>query len=189
MTVGELRRLLAGRAEDVAPRLLGMVVSSAVGGSETSVRLTEVEAYAPDDPASHSFGGPTPRNRSMFRPPGTLYVYHSYGLHWCANVVTGPAGEGAAVLLRAGEPLTGTAIMARRRGRTDHLADGPGKLCAALGLTGEHDGLDLLGPAGPVRLRPGRPPKRWEATPRVGISRATERLWRFVATGPGAERE
>jgi DNA-3-methyladenine glycosylase len=189
MRAGELRELLAGPAEEVAPRLLGMVLAATTEGVTTAVRLTEVEAYTPDDPASHSFAGLTPRNRSMFRRPGTLYVYRSYGIHWCANVVTGPEGQGAAVLLRAGEPVTGTSVMARRRDRADHLTDGPGRLCRALAVTGDHDGLDLLSRASPVRLRPGRPAPGWTATPRVGISRAAHLPWRFVEAGPPAGGE
>ena len=177
------RSLLEGQAHDVAPRLLGCVLTSRIGGDETAVTLTEVEAYEPDDPASHSHRGPTPRNRSMFRGPGTLYVYRSYGVHWCANVVTGPPGIGAAVLIRSGLPLRGEDLMRRRRGRASDLCSGPGKLCQALGITGAHDGVDLL--AGhDVELVPGRSVE-WHATPRIGISRATEHPWRFVADDLG----
>ncbi len=180
MTPDELRTLLSGPAPEVAPRLLGMRLRSEVGGVRTEVRLDEVEAYTEDDPASHAFRGPTDRNRAMFGPAGRLYVYRSYGVHWCANVVTGPEGSGQAVLLRGGQVVDGRPEVIRRRRRADHLADGPGKLCQALGITGEHDGLDLLD-EGPIRLLPGRPATSYLATPRIGISRATEVRWRFVA--------
>jgi DNA-3-methyladenine glycosylase len=147
------------------------------------VVISEVEAYAPDDPASHSFRGETSRNTSMFGPAGTLYVYRSYGIHWCANVVTGDRGDGAAVLIRAGVPVQGIPTMVARRGRGDHLADGPGKLCQALGISGEHDGLVLDG-HGPIRLEPGDRSVAFTATPRIGITRAVELPWRFLATGP-----
>lgn len=116
----------------------------------------------------------------MFGPAGRLYVYLSYGMHWCANVVVGPEGDASAVLLRGGTPVRGRSVMERRRGRSDHLTDGPGKLCQALGIDGSFDGESLDGPR--VWLEPGEPPAGWEATPRVGISKATEKLWRFVAT-------
>ncbi len=180
MTVEELRTLLSGPAPEVAPHLLGMRLRSEVGAVVTEVVLTEVEAYTEDDPASHSYRGRTDRNRTMFGRAGILYVYRSYGIHWCANVVTGPEGSGQAVLLRGGKVAEGRAEVVRRRGRSDHLTDGPGKLCQALGITGEHDGEDLLG-EGPIRLLPGRPAASYLATPRVGISRATEVRWRFVA--------
>lgn len=174
--------ILGGRAVDVAPRLLGWIIRTVVDGEPTALRLLEVEAYGgADDPASHAHRGLTARNRSMFSSPGTLYVYRSYGVHWCANVVIGAEGEGSAVLLRAGEPVEGEAVMRRRRGRPDHLADGPGKLTQALGITGVHDATSLRD--GPVRLLPDElpPGTRVEATPRVGITRAVELPWRFVA--------
>jgi DNA-3-methyladenine glycosylase len=115
----------------------------------------------------------------MFGPPGTLYVYRSYGVHWCANVVAGAEGTGRAVLLRGGEPLEGKVVMQQRRGRTDQLTDGPGKLSQALGIDGSHDGLSLTD--GPIRLLPRLiDVPSIVATPRVGISKAKERLWRFV---------
>ncbi len=171
-----LRRLLGGCAPEVAPLVLGMRLENVADG--TSLIVTEVEAYTEDDPASHSFGGPTRRNRSMFADPGTLYVYRSYGIHWCANVVTGPAGAGEAVLLRGGLPERGIEVMKSRRGRADHLTDGPGKLCQAMAIDGDHDGTDLLG--GPFRLTIGVNYGA-EATTRVGITAGTDRLWRFVA--------
>jgi DNA-3-methyladenine glycosylase len=174
-----LEGLLAGTAVEVAPRLLGHRVTTRFGGVETAVVLTEVEAYEPDDEASHSFRGRTPANASMFGAPGTLYVYRSYGLHWCMNVTVGPEGTGAAVLLRGGRPVAGTAEMVRRRGRTDHLSDGPGKLAQALGVDGSADGSTVLD--GPVRLGGASEAGGVvEATPRIGITKAVERPWRFV---------
>lgn len=171
----------------VARDLLGRVlVRRLPDGRRLAVRLVEVEAYAPDDPASHSYRGPTERNRTMFGPPGRLYVYFTYGMHHCLNVVTGPAGVGAAVLLRAGEPLEGLEAMAERRGTRDPrlLCSGPGRLAQALGLTREHDGADLV--RGPdVRLLEGEPvlDERVVATTRVGINHGTERPWRFLVAG------
>ncbi|MDX1450498.1 MAG: DNA-3-methyladenine glycosylase, partial [Acidimicrobiia bacterium] len=138
----ELDRLVELDVVDAARRLVGATITTIRRGNRTSVMLTEAEAYHPDEPASHSHRGPTARNAPMFGPPGRLYVYRSYGIHWCANVVTRPVGS--AVLLRAGEPREGLDVMAVRRGRGDHLADGPGKLTQALGIDGEDDGHDLL---------------------------------------------
>ncbi len=166
-------------AADVAPGLLGSILTSMIGGEHTAIRVVEVEAYQPDDPASHSFGGKTRRNASMFGPPGRLYVYRSYGIHWCANVVTSPEGVGAAVLLRAGIPIVGIDVMRRRRGREADLVNGPGKLTQALGITGLHDGADLTGDL--LRLELDDRPCRYETTRRIGISKATSTPWRFVA--------
>lgn len=173
--------LFTGPVEDVARRLLGWRLHSKTGRMVTAVMLTEVEAYGgPDDLASHASRGPTARNASMFGPAGTLYVYRSYGIHWCANVVTGPVGHGEAVLMRGAIPLEGVSIMEQRRGRVDQLVDGPGKLCQALGITGDHDGTSLLD--GPIRLLPPAESAAREvlATPRIGITKSTDRLWRFT---------
>ena len=179
--------VLNGDVLDIAPRLLGMRLRSEAAGAVTEVVLTEVEAYVGDlDPASHAYRGRTARNGSMFERPGTLYVYRSYGLHWCLNIVVGPVGVPHAVLVRAGVPTSGAETMAIRRGRTDHLADGPGKLAQALGITGDHDGTSVLGGpgTGPLTLLEGPGPSGPVlATPRVGISKAVDRPWRFVATG------
>lgn len=165
--------------------LLGRRLVSFVGGFRCEVLLTEVEAYGGgDDPASHAHRGRTARNASMFGPPGTLYVYRSYGVHWCLNVVTGPEGEPSAILLRGGIPLAGESVMRRRRGRLDHLTDGPGKLAQACGVSGEHDGMSLLG-GGEVEVV-GTPVVEGSvvAGPRVGVSRAADRPWRFVVAAP-----
>lgn len=172
--------MLVGRPDEIAPRLLGWQLKTRFGGQETAVRLTEVEAYGgSDDPASHAYRGRTGRNATMFLGAGHLYVYLSYGIHTPLNVVTGQVGEPGAVLLRAGEPIDGIPTMVARRGRTDHLADGPGKLATALGLGLGNDGDWLFDDV--ISLTPAEPPCHIEVTPRVGITRAVDRPWRFVA--------
>jgi DNA-3-methyladenine glycosylase len=171
------RSFLARDALVVAPELLNKVL---VAGP-CAGRIVEVEAYRSDEPAAHSYRGPTPRTAVMFGPAGRLYVYLSYGIHYCANVVTGADGDGQAVLLRALTPLRGIETMAtRRRGRTP-LADGPGKLCQALALDRAHTGTDLCA-GGDIRLvDDGTPPPAVVVTtPRVGITKAVELPWRFV---------
>jgi DNA-3-methyladenine glycosylase len=163
----------------VAPDLLGTVLVVERGGVLVAGRIIETEAYTADDPASHSFRARTPRNEVMFGPAGHLYVYRSYGIHWCANVVTGAEGDGQAVLLRAVDPVEGADEMLRRRGRRP-LADGPGKLCQAFGLDGDDDGTDLCG-QGPIRiLDDGVAPSLLPvAGPRIGITKAINTPWRF----------
>lgn len=177
----DLRAVLGLSSDEAAPRLLGVHLVSEVGGVRTSVRLTEVEAYGQDDPASHSFRGPTPRTEPMFGRPGLLYVYRSYGVHWCANVSTSAEGTGAAVLFRGGDALNGAETMTTRRGGRFDLANGPGKLCQALAIDGSMSGLDLLDPSSPVRLEQGDPPAEVVTTARIGITRAVDTPWRFVA--------
>jgi DNA-3-methyladenine glycosylase len=172
-------------ADEAAPRLLGWRLVSKVDGQHAEIALTEVEAYRSDDPASHSYGGPRGRNVIMFERPGLLYVYRSYGIHWCANVVCGGIGVGSAVLFRSGRPVTGEETMERRRGRATSLTTGPGNLCKALGIDGSHNGLDLLDPTSPIRLLPGPPPANIEITRRIGITKAVETPWRFVAINGG----
>lgn len=172
---------LSGSVEQVASRLLGHCLVTDFG-TRTVIEIDEVEAYGgADDPASHAYRGRTARNISMFGPAGTLYVYLSYGVHWCANIATGSAGVGQAVLIRGGRVLEGLDTVIRRRGRTDHLADGPGKLTQALGITGDHDGTSVFG--GPIRLEPGPlpDPAAIRATPRIGITKEVDRPWRFTA--------
>ncbi|WP_068115027.1 DNA-3-methyladenine glycosylase [Nocardioides dokdonensis] len=179
-TSPELLPLLAGDAEQVAPLLLGAVLRH----GDVAVRLTEVEAYAgQDDPGSHAYRGPTPRTEVMFGPAGRLYTYFSYGMHVCANVVVGPEGRAAAVLLRAGEVVEGVELARSRRPRSSErdLARGPARLCQALGIGLEHGGGDLV--SGPVRLHPGEPPREWESGPRVGLRGAPDRPWRFWLPG------
>jgi DNA-3-methyladenine glycosylase len=168
----------------LAPRLLNLVL---VRGS-TSGRIVETEAYREDDPASHSYRGRTARTATMFGPPGHLYVYFTYGMHWCANVVCGPDGRGEAVLLRALAPITGIDEMrARRRAarRTADLCNGPAKLCQALGIDRALGGADLTDARSPVFLADDGtpPPAQPRVGPRVGITAATERPWRFWVPG------
>lgn len=178
----DLSQLLAGAPEESAPRLLGSHLVSDLGGTTVKLRITEVEAYkGSDDPASHAYRGRTLRNGSMFERPGTLYVYHSYGIHWCANVAAGPEGVGWGILFRGGEVVEGIGMARLRRGRDEQLANGPGKLAQALGIDHTHNGTYLLEGSASLRLEPGPPPELVMATPRVGVSRAMERPWRFVA--------
>lgn len=152
------------------------------------LRLTEVEAYSGsgEDPAAHSHRGPTPRAAIMFGPPGRLYVYFSYGVHWCANVVVGPEGEGSAVLLRAGEVVMGEELARMRRPAARaprDLARGPARLTQALGIGPEDKDADLLAAGSGVRLHRGPAPASISAGPRVGISQAVDLPWRFWETG------
>jgi DNA-3-methyladenine glycosylase len=169
----------ARSVHEVAPELVGAtLLVDGVGGT-----IVEVEAYDGEDPASHGYGGPTARNRSMFGPPGHAYVYRSYGIHWCLNLVCEDEGSAAAVLVRAVEPTHRVDIMRERRGRDDLrlLASGPGRLCQALAVTRDHDGLaldeppfELLAPEEDVTVATGV---------RVGITRAAELPWRYGLAG------
>ena len=145
--------------------------------------IVETEAYGPDDPASHAYGGRTRGNATMFGPPGRLYVYRSYGIHWCANVVCEHLGLGAAVLLRAVEPTNGLDEMRARRGLDDRhlLASGPGRLTQALGISGANDGDDLT--ASPYVLRRPRKPIEVVVSTRIGISRAADWPCRYSLAG------
>lgn len=177
-----LAEVLGCAPDEAAPLLLGTHLISRVNREEVRVRINEVEAYkGSEDPASHAYRGETARNGSMFRRAGTLYVYRSYGIHHCANTAAGPEGVGWGILIRGGEVIDGTSVAVRRRGRRAGLANGPGKLCQALGITLELNGTDLLAPSSVVRLEDGDPPEIVMATPRVGISRATDLPWRFIA--------
>ena len=172
----------------MAPTLLGCWLVTDRPAGRVALRLTEVEAYAGDgtDPAAHSHRGPTPRAAIMFGPPGRLYVYFSYGVHWCANVVVGDEGQGSAVLLRAGDVVVGEELAASRRpaARTPRdLARGPARLTQALAIGPDDKDADLLDPSSPVRLHRGDPPADVSAGPRVGISVATELPWRFWESG------
>jgi DNA-3-methyladenine glycosylase len=159
----------------VAPELVGAeFYVDGVGGL-----IVEVEAYDHEDPAAHGYRGRTERNASMFGPPGHAYVYRSYGIHWCLNFVCEPLGVANAVLIRALEPLAGLDVMQSRRGLDSPrlLCAGPGRLCQALGLTGAHDGLPLDAP--PFELRDRTQPVEVVAGPRIGITKAVERPWRY----------
>jgi DNA-3-methyladenine glycosylase len=182
-----LRAFFDRPAVDVAPELLGRVlVRRLPDGTRLAGRIVEAEAYEPGDPASHGFRGPTPRNASMFGPPGRLYVYFTYGHHWMLNVVTRPEGEGSAVLLRALEPLEGLPVMAASRGRIDarDLCSGPGKLAQALGVDRAQDGEDLVrGQVVWLEVGAQTPRDRVAAGGRVGVSVGVDVPWRFVVTG------
>ncbi len=173
--MGLSAEFFARSVHEVAPELIGCVLSfDGVGG-----RIVEVEAYDPTDPASHSHGGLTVRNRSMFGPPGRAYVYRSYGVHWCLNFVCDDEGIGAAVLVRALEPTEGIDRMSKRRrtGSLHLLCSGPGRLCQALAITGEQDGWRL--DRAPFALARGASDATVVAGPRVGISRGAELPWRY----------
>jgi DNA-3-methyladenine glycosylase len=169
----------ARSVHDVAPELIGVtLLVDGVGGT-----IVEVEAYDHEDPAAHGYRGRTERNASMFGPPGHAYVYRSYGIHWCLNLVCEEEGSASAVLIRALEPAHGLAEMRARRGLDDVrlLCSGPGRLCQALGVTREHDGLPL--DREPFELHPRtREPELVRGT-RVGITKAAERAWRYGLAG------
>ena len=180
------RQFLAADSVDLAPRLLNKLL---VRGERVG-RIVEVEAYAgPADPASHAFRGRTARNATMFGPPGHLYVYFTYGMHFCANVVCGAEGRASAVLLRGLTPLAGLEQMRVARGRAGRpdrdLCNGPGKLCQALGLDRAFDGADLVtGDRGVALADDGTPPPAIPATSgRVGVSAAADVPWRFYVAG------
>jgi DNA-3-methyladenine glycosylase len=179
---------LLGPVDDVARSLLGCWVVTDRPDGTVALRLTEVEAYSGqgEDPASHAHRGPTPRAEIMFGPPGRLYVYFSYGVHWCANVVVGPAGRASAVLLRAGDVVVGEPLARSRRPAARvarDLARGPARLTQALAIGPDDRGTDLLSPSSPVRLHHAAAPAQVSTGPRVGISVATELPWRFWETG------
>jgi DNA-3-methyladenine glycosylase len=178
--VRQLRRDFFDRSvHEVAPDLIGVtLLVDGVGG-----RIVEVEAYDQEDPASHGFRGPTPRTRAMFGEPGHAYVYRSYGIHWCINFVCDVPGRAEAALIRALEPTHGLDEMRARRGVDPirSLCSGPGKLCQALGITNEHDGGALDEP--PFLLYDRDETPRIATGPRIGITKAAERTWRYGLEG------
>jgi DNA-3-methyladenine glycosylase len=180
--------------DEVAPRLLGKVLARRVGGVWLSGQIVEVEAYLGPhntipDPAAHSYRGPTERNRVLFGPAGHAYVYSIYGMHFCMNISCEPEGQGGGVLLRALEPLTGLKQMARNRGLTPEaaareIACGPGRLCQALGITRQQNGLDLLDEGSPLQaLDDGFAVGEAFVTRRIGIRQAAELPLRFALPG------
>jgi DNA-3-methyladenine glycosylase len=173
------REFFARTVHEVAPELIGAtMLVDGVGGT-----IVEVEAYDQDDPASHGFRGPTARTASMFGPPGHAYVYRSYGVHWCLNLVCAEEGRSEAALVRALEPTYGLEAMRERRGLEAEraLCSGPGKLCQALGITRAYDGLPLDEPPFELLARESEPPLA--VGPRIGITRAVEQPWRFGLAG------
>jgi DNA-3-methyladenine glycosylase len=169
----------SGDALAVARALIGVeLLIDGVGGL-----IVETEAYDLDDPASHSHGGPRPRNASMFGPPGHAYVYRSYGIHWCLNIVCREVGHGAAVLIRALQPTAGLVAMRSRRGLQDErlLCAGPGRVAQALGVTRDLDGAPV--DQAPFALRPAAPDVQVVTGVRIGISKAADRPWRFGLAG------
>jgi DNA-3-methyladenine glycosylase len=173
------RDFFARSVHEVAPELIGVtLLFEGVGG-----RLVEVEAYDQEDPASHGFRGRTRGNASMFGPPGHAYVYRSYGIHWCLNLVCEEEGRASAVLVRALEPTTCLDVMRERRGLEDPrlLCAGPGRVCQALGITRDHDGLALDRP--PFELLPREGEVEVLAGPRIGITRAGDLAWRYGLAG------
>jgi len=175
-----LTRAFFGRSvHKVAPDLIGAtLLVDGVGGV-----IVEVEAYHHTDPAAHSYRGPTPRNMVMFGPPGFVYVYRSYGIHWCVNFVCEKEGSASAVLIRALEPTHGIAAMRRRRGLDDErlLCSGPGKLTEALGITHDHNGLPLDAPPLALYARPQKPDI--VAGVRIGLTKAVDLPWRYGVRG------
>jgi DNA-3-methyladenine glycosylase len=174
------REFFARSVHEVAPELIGVtLLVNGVGGP-----IVEAEAYeSAVDPSAHGFRGRTPRNASMFGPPGHAYVYRSYGIHWCLNLVCEEEGSAAAVLIRGLEPAHGVEVMQQRRGLLDPrlLCAGPGRLCQALGVTRDDDGLALDEP--PFELLPADSARAVVAAPRIGISVGTELPWRYCAAG------
>jgi DNA-3-methyladenine glycosylase len=174
-----VREFFARSVHDVAPALVGCtLLVDGVGGT-----IVEVEAYDVGDPASHGFRGETPRNRAMFGPPGHAYVYRSYGVHWCLNLVCAETGRAEAVLVRALEPTHGLERMAERRALADPrmLCSGPGRLCQALGVSGAHDGLPL--DSAPFTLLPAGEEAQVVSGVRVGLTRAADLPWRYGLEG------
>lgn len=170
--------------DEVAQRLLGCVLERELGGELLRVRIVETEAYDQDDPASHAYGGPTDRNRVMFGDCGRLYVYFTYGMHYCCNVVADREGYGAGALIRAAEPIAGVEAIEAKRGVSGRAAtNGPAKLCQALAIDLELRGHDLR--KAPLKLRTGEleSGETISASERIGISKAKDRLRRFTITG------
>lgn len=175
---------LNGTAPNVARALLGCILEREINGTTVRVKIVETEAYDETDAASHSYKGKTPRTDSMFGPAGHLYVYFTYGMHYCCNIVTGPEGTGAAVLIRAVEPLEGEWIMQELRPRTGiELSNGPSKVCQALAINKDLNGHDLTRTPLKLIIQPALNEKRITTTARIGINQAKDIPWRFYITG------
>lgn len=171
-------------AVGAARRLLGCEFERELDGQVARVRIVETEAYDQTDAASHSYKGKTPRTDIMFGPAGHLYVYFTYGMHYCMNVVVGEEGYGAAVLIRAVEPIEGEKILEKRRYRHGlDLTNGPAKLCQALAIDKVMNGHDLARPPLELIMRPAVPADEIVVTERIGISQAKEMPWRFYLKG------
>lgn len=168
-------------AEEVAPRLLGCEVVREINGQKLIGRIVETEAYDQTDAASHSYRGQTPRTEVMFGRAGHLYVYFTYGMHYCSNIVCGPAGHGSAVLIRAVEPLEGIEVMAQNRhGTAEHnLTNGPAKFCQAFAIDKPWNGHDLRQPPLKLIAKPALNQSQIVQTTRIGISEARENPWRW----------
>lgn len=172
--------LLEKSVDEAAPRLLGCRLLRVLNGQELELRITEIEAYDQNDPASHSFKGPSARNAVMFGPSGHLYVYLSYGVHYCCNVAAGPKGFGSGILIRAGEALKGIETMEKLRGMSGpNLSNGPGKVCQALAIDMRLSGHNLR--EGPLRLLEGflKEGEEIMTSSRIGISKAKELQRRY----------
>lgn len=169
----------------MAQRLLGCVLERELDGTRLRARIVETEAYDQGDVASHSYNGETPRTKVMFGPPGCLYVYFTYGMHYCCNVVVGPAGYGSAVLIRAVEPLSGQENMAHRRGGKNgmELTNGPAKLCQAFAIGKSLNGHRLTDYPLKLMAEPAVPPDGIVQTTRIGIRKGVELPWRFYLRG------
>jgi DNA-3-methyladenine glycosylase len=180
-----LIKMLSMPAESAAPRLLGCYLERELNGRKLVGKIVETEAYDQSDAASHSYKGETPRTRIMFGPPGHLYVYFTYGMHYCCNVVTGEPGHGSAVLIRALEPLEGKDIMTENRNGRGGLeaANGPAKLCQALLINKDWNGHDLHNSPLKLVIKPPVPQGQIVQTTRIGISEAKEKPWRFYIRG------
>lgn len=179
--------MLEGPSESAAPRLLGCELECEIDGGIACVRIVETEAYSETDAASHSYRGRTPRTDVMFGPAGHLYVYFTYGMHYCMNVVCGPAGEGAAVLIRAVQPvdeLSERLLQINRRNKTGvELTNGPAKLCQALGVDKTMNGHDLRAPPLRLVIKPSIALAQTVQTTRIGITQARDALRRFYECG------
>ena len=193
MTDRELKLFLNSPSYEVAPKLIGRMITHRSKLGKVSGLITEVEAYQQDDPASHSYGGETQRNKAMFGPSGHAYIYLSYGMHWCLNVVTGDEGYGSGVLVRGVYITEGQDIASRLRFNVDSFNDlkpsqakaisnGPGKVTQALGVTKDLYGISLLKEDSPLRLEQGVdvPDSYIISTPRIGISKAIDKPWRWL---------